>query len=121
MNPASEFIALGTGTKEILTPWMDSIADNAFFTYELVHSYFDTGGGLTITVYTKNREDAGSEGTSFTSFTQIGSTGLYQKQCTDLKELVRFKIAVTAATSSPGRTEGAIVRFLPPTWYFTAS
>lgn len=121
MNPASEFIALGAGTKEILTPWLDSAADNAFFSYELVHSYFESGGGVTVTVSTKNRADAGSEGTSYTTFTQLGSTGIYHRQCTDLKELVRFKVAITAATTTPSRTEGAILRFLPPTWYFTAS
>ncbi len=78
-------------------------------------------GRFTVTVYTKNRDEAGSEGTPFSDFPQIGSTGLYQKQCTDLKELVRYKIALVAGAEAPERTEGVMLRFLPPTWYSTAT
>ncbi len=121
MTPAIQLIVIGDNTtKDYLTPWMPTPADNAFFTYEIVHQYFDTGS-FSVTAYTKNRDDAGSEGTSFTSFSQIGSTGLYQKQCTNLKELVRYKISIVAHDTEPARTEGVTLRFLPPTWYSTAT
>lgn len=112
-------MVIGTSAKSYDTPWFPKGADNAVFTYEIIHQNFGSGGGITVTVYTKNREDAGSEGTSFTSFSQLGSTGLFEKSCANLKQLVRLKITVTPG-SSPTGPEGACYRILPPTWFDTA-
>jgi hypothetical protein len=113
-------MVIGTGAKSYDTGWFQKGADNAVFTYEIIHQNLGSSpGAFTVTGYTKNREDAGSEGTSFSSFTQLGSTGFYEKVVTNLKQLVRFKITLTPG-SSPAGPEGVCYRFLPPTWYDTA-
>lgn len=121
MYPFFEVTTLGNGAKSFLMPWMPSSADNAFFSYQIAASFFEGSGSLTVDVFTKDRSDAGSQGTSFTTFSQIGTTGIYEKKCENLKELFRFKITVTPGTpSDPPVTQGAILRFLPPNWYATA-
>jgi len=117
---ATQLIVLGSGAKSYYTPWFTSAADNAFLTYELVSSYFGTGGSVSVTAFTKNREDAGPDGSPYSSFTQVGSTDFYHKDCTNLKELVRFKVTLTPG-SSPTTAEGVTIRFLTPTWYSTAT
>jgi len=118
MNIGTQLMVIGTVAKSYDTPWFPKGADNAYFTYEIIHQNFGSGGSISVTVYTKNREDAGSESvTPFTfSFTQIGSTAFYHAACANLKQLVRFKITVTPGTSPTG-PEGVVYRFLPPTWY----
>ena len=122
MYPFFEVIPLGSTPKSVLLPWMPTAADNAFLAYEVATSFFESGGSLAVVAYTKNRSDPGSEGTAFSSFAQIGSTGIYEKKCENLKELLRFKITVTpgSGTSEPAVTQGAFMRFLPPNWYDTA-
>ncbi|MFN6146388.1 MAG: hypothetical protein ACK5AL_08520 [Planctomycetota bacterium] len=115
MNIGTQLMVIGTGAKSYDTPWFPKGADNAYFTYEIIHQNFGSGGSISVTAYTKNREDAGSEGTSF-SFTQIGSTAFWHAPCTNWKQLVRFKITVTPGTSPTG-PEGVCYRILPPTWY----
>lgn len=116
MNIGTQLMVIGTGAKSYDTPWFDKGADNAYFTYEIIHQNFGSGGSISVTVYTKNREDAGSESATTFSFTQIGSTAFYHAACTNLKQLVRFKITVTPG-SSPTGPEGVCYRILPPTWY----
>ncbi|MFN9968411.1 MAG: hypothetical protein ACK58T_00805 [Phycisphaerae bacterium] len=118
MHIGTQLITLETGAKSYYTPWLPKGADNAYFTYEIISQFLATGGspGFTVTAYTKNREDAGSEGTSF-SFSQIGSTAFYHAECTNLKQLVRFKITITPGTDVTIYAQGVTYRFLPPTWY----
>ena len=121
MNIGTQLMTLETGAKSYYTPWFPKGADNAYFTYEIIHQFLATGGspGFTVTAYTKNREDAGSEGTSF-GFSQIGSTSFYHAECTNLKQLVRFKITIAPGTDLTIYAQGVTYRMLPPTWYDTA-
>lgn len=114
-------MVVGTTAKSYYTPWFPKAADNAYFTWEIVHQNFGSGGGITVTAYTKNPEDVGSEGevTSFPINVQIGSSGFYEKKCENLRRLVRFKITITPGTS-PSGPEGVCFRILAPTWYDTA-
>ena len=121
MHIGTLLMTLESGAKSYYTPWFPKGADNAHFTYEVIQKFLATGGspGFTVTGYTKNREDAGSEGDgadSFT-FTQIGSTSFYEAPATDLKQLVRFKITITPGTDVTVYAQGVVYRFLPPTWY----
>lgn len=117
MTIGQQVMVIGTVGRAYYTAWFAKAADNGVFTYEIVHENFGTGDGvgLTVTVYTKNREDAGSEGSSYT-FSQIGAQKFFQAFCGDLKQLVRFKIEVVPG-ESPSGPEGVHVRFLAPTWY----
>jgi len=102
-------------TRSYLTAWLRAGADNAIFMWEKIHGPLTP----TITVFHKDAEDPGSApGSPTTStFTQIGSTDFYECKCEGLKELVRFRVEMPAATE-----EGNYVtyRLLPPTWYGTA-
>jgi len=74
--------------------------------------------GFTVEVYTKNREDVGSQGTAVSgSWTQLSPADCYEFKATNLRQLVRFKIKVTGGTSPPSGQEGVMYRILPPTWY----
>jgi hypothetical protein len=96
------------------TPWFPRIADNAVFTYERIHSSLTTPE--VVTVYHKDAEDAGSEGALVsTTWTQLGSTSLYEAKCSDLREMVRFKVELASSA-----VEVLHFRFLPPTWYTKA-
>ena len=121
MNIGTQLMVIGTGAKSYDTGWFPKGADNAIFTYEIIHknSSGSPAVAMTVAVYTKNRETPGSEGTAFTSFTELGSTGFFEQKCEDLKQLVRFKVTITPGTSPTG-PEGFCYRFLPPTWYDTA-
>jgi len=94
------------------TPWFPRVADNAVFSYERIHSSLSTNE--TVTVFHKDAEESGDEGSSVTTFSsQIGTTGIFQATCSGLKEMVRFRVTTTS-TASP---EMLHYRFLPPTWY----
>ena len=124
MFTGTQLLCLGTGAKTYDTPWFPASAENAYFTYEIIQSNFGTGspaGSLVIKVYTKNREDSGSEGPgSPYTFSQIGSTAFYEAHCTGLLELVRFEIILTAGATPPTGQEGVCYRILAPTWYDSA-
>jgi hypothetical protein len=69
-------------------------------------------------VYTKNREDIGSQGTTVSgSWTQLSPADSYEFKATNLRQLIRFKITVTGGTTPPPGQEGIMYRFLAPTWY----
>ncbi|MFO1052739.1 MAG: hypothetical protein U1F36_11040 [Planctomycetota bacterium] len=109
----TEIVALNTSAMTFYTPWFPKGEDNAVFTLEKV---LDTiNGGATFTVLTKNREAEGSEGTSAGSFSAL-TAPFYEAKCTDLEDLVRFKVTFTASAAG----QGVIFRFLQPTWYDTA-
>jgi hypothetical protein len=116
MNIGTQLMVIGTGARSYFTPWFPKGADNAYFTYEVIHQNFGSGGGLSVTVYTKNREDPGSESATTFSFSQIGSTAFHHAACANLKDLVRLKVTVTPGTGATG-AEGACYRFLPPNFY----
>lgn len=108
----------GESTEEYYTPWFPKGADNAVFTYEIIRQNFGSGGQIKIDVFTKNREDIGSNGTSKgTIGTNFSGTTFYEQAFTDLRELVRFKITLTPGSSKPTGQEGVVYRILPPTWY----
>jgi hypothetical protein len=74
------------------------------------------GTAFLVKVFTKNREDEGSEpGTGAGTFTSLVGN-FYEASCANLLELVRFRITFTASAAG----QGVIFRFLPPTWYDTA-
>ena len=106
------------GAEEYYTPWFPKGADNAVFTYEIIRQNFGSGGSIQVDVFTKNREDIGSNGTSKgTISTNFAGTTFYEHTVTDLRELVRFKITLTPGSSKPTGQEGVVYRILPPTWY----
>lgn len=122
MNIGTLLVTFGSSAQEYFTPWFPKGADNAWFTYEIIRQNFGTGGspspGFSVEVFTKNREDVGGQGTAVgVTFTQLGSTGFYHGQATNLRQLVRFKITVKGGTTPPSGQEGVVHRFLPPTWY----
>ena len=110
----TEIVALDTSSQTYYSPWFDKVADNAVFTMEKV---LDTlNAGLTVRVFTKNREDEGSApGSSAGTFTTLSGTML-EVACSGLKELVRFELSFQASAVK----QGVILRFLAPTWYDTA-
>lgn len=116
MHIGTQLMTLSTGAKSYYTPWLPKGADNAYFTYELIHQFLASGGTFVVTGYTKNREEPGSEGTSF-AFSQIGSTAFYEASPTNLKQLVRFKVTITPGGSASDGAQGVTYRLLPPTWY----
>ncbi|HHH28829.1 MAG TPA: hypothetical protein ENK57_10865 [Polyangiaceae bacterium] len=106
------------GPEEYYTPWFPKGADNAVFTYEIIRQNFGASGSIQVEVFTKNREDIGSSGTSKgTISTNFSGTTFYEHDVTDLRELVRFKITLTTGSSKPTGQEGVVYRILPPTWY----
>lgn len=117
MHIGTEIMAIGTGARVYYTPWFPKGADNAIFIYEIIHKSLagsGSAGSFTVTGYTKNLEDAGSEGTSF-SFSSLGSD-FYSANPTNLKQLVRLKITLTP-NGTVTEPNGVCYRFLPPTWY----
>jgi hypothetical protein len=116
MHIGTQLMVIGTGARVYYTPWFPKGADNAILIYEIIHKSLTGSPASTFTVtgYTKNVEDAGSEGTSF-SFTSLGSD-FFQANPTNLKQLVRLKITLTPGTGVTG-PDGVCYRFLPPTWY----
>jgi hypothetical protein len=117
MHIGTQLMVIGTGARTYYTPWLPKGADNAVFIYELVQKSLTGSPASTFTVtgYTKNREDAGSEGTSF-SFSNMSGSDFWKTEPTNLKQLVRFKITLTPGTGVTG-PDGVCYRFLPPTWY----
>ena len=121
MNIGTLLITLAPGTaQEYFTPWFPKGADNAVFTYEIIRQNFGTAGTpvFKVEVYTKNREDVGSQGTTVSgSWTQLSPSLFYEIKTTNLRQLVRFKITVTGGTTPPTGQEGIMYRILPPTWH----
>ena len=110
----TQIIALDSAAAEYYTPWFPKGADNGIFTMELIQSTLTTVP-IAVTVWTKNREDEGSApGTSVGTFASL-SGSLLEVACANLKELVRFRIYFRGQAG-----QGAIFRFLGPTWYDTA-
>jgi hypothetical protein len=102
--------------QKFYTPWLSRSADNAVFAYEVLYSTLPAG--ITVKIYHKDAEDAGSgPGSPVGSFTQLGTTSIYQASVNDLKEMIRFEVEVPAAV---GSDESVAFRFLPPTWYSKA-
>lgn len=110
----TQIVALDTSQQTYYTPWFPKGADNAMFALEKV---LDTiAGGITVTVFTKNREDEGSApGSAVGTFASL-SGAFHEVACQGLKDLVRFRIVFTASAAG----QGVICRFLPPTWFDTA-
>jgi hypothetical protein len=106
----------GNTSQDYYTPWFPRVADRAVFTYERIHA---TAPAIAVTVFHKEAEEAGDEGASAGSFSTsaLGSTNLYEASCSDLRELVRFKITIASDSSAVGILH---YRFLPPTWYTKA-
>lgn len=117
MHIGTQLMVIGTGTRTYFTPWFPKGADNAIMIYEIIHKLASGAPTFTVTGYSKNVEDAGSEGTSF-SFSSIGSD-FYRATPTNLKQLVRFKITLAPGAGGNG-PEGVCYRFLPPIWHDTA-
>ena len=109
----------GTEARVYYTPWFPKGADNAVFLLKIIHKSLTGSPASTfvVEVFTKNLEDAGSQGSATAPFTfsSLGSDFL-KTQATDLKQLVRFKITLTPGTGVTG-PDGVCYRFLPPTWY----
>jgi len=110
----TQIIALDTATNIYYTPWFPRGADNAMFMLELIKNTF--GSTFTVDVWTKNREDEGSAPGSVVGTFSTLSGNFQEVGCKDLKELVRFRITTRADAVG----QGAIFRFLGPTWYDTA-
>jgi hypothetical protein len=123
MNIGTLVVTFGSSSsQDYYTPWFPKGADNAHFTYEIIRQNFGTGGtpspGFSVEVFTKNREDVGSQGTTVSgSWTNFTGTSFYDFEATNLRELVRFKITVKGGTTPPTGQEGVVYRILPPTWY----
>lgn len=122
MNIGTLLVTLASESAEVyFTPWFPKGADNAYFTYELIRKNLGTGtplGAFTVEVYTKNREDAGSQGTSVSgSWTLLTGTDFYEFKAENLRQLVRFKVTLQGGHTPPAGQEGVVYRFLPPTWY----
>lgn len=97
--------------KFYFSPWFPRAADNAVFTFQYITDQLT--GGAVIDVLHKNAEDSGT-GSVVTDFSaQLGSTDLYEAQCSGLKEMVRFRVKLKDGTG------WVHFRFLPPTWYPT--
>lgn len=122
MTIGTLLVTLASASAEVyFTPWFPKGADNAYFTYDIIRKSLGTGtpaGSFTVQVYTKNREDAGSQGASVSgSWTQLTGTDFYEFPAENLRQLVRFKITVKGGTTPPTGQEGVVYRILPPTWY----
>lgn len=122
MNIGTLLVTLAPASAEVyFTPWFPKGADNAYFTYEIIRKNLGTGtptGSFTVEVYTKNREDAGSQGTSVSgSWTQLTGTDFHEFKAENLRQLVRFKITLQGGQNAPTGQQGVVYRILPPTWY----
>lgn len=111
----TQIVALDTAANSYYTPWFPKGADNGVF---MMEKLLDTisGTAVTVTVWTKNREDEGSAPGSLVGTFATLSGAFLEAICTGLKDLVRFRINFTAASTG----QGVIFRFLGPTWYDTA-
>ncbi len=106
-----EVLSTGMSTR---TPWFPRAADNAVFSFELISN--PDGATLTVTVMHKNHDETGNGDLITGVFTQIGSTGFYTGEVSELKEQVRFGVA-----APDGEAHGAVLyRILAPTWFNTA-
>ncbi|MGK0155709.1 MAG: hypothetical protein ACI9SE_002674 [Neolewinella sp.] len=96
------------------TPWFSRAEDNAVFGYERIWSTLGTAE--TVKVFHKLTEDpgTGTVPTSGGTFAQLGSTGVFQAEPSDLKELVRFQITLFTTTG------WLHFRFLEPNWFSAA-
>jgi hypothetical protein len=113
----TQIVALNTTDNFYFTPWFPKRADNAIFALEKILDSITPGAGsFTVTVWTKNIEDEGSNpGTLVGTFTVLNGN-FWEAACANLKGQVRFRIYFKTATIG----QGVIYRFLPVTWYDTA-
>ena len=98
----------------VFSPWFPRQGDSAIFTLDVV----DIDGGaaanqITVQVFTKNSEDAGSGSQTGSDITRDGTEGAGQAgaEYGSLKELVRYKFSVT------GTGTRVLFRMLPPSWF----
>ena len=108
--------AVGVEQVFYLTPWMSSKADSAHFSYQAIHSTLPSTE--VVQVFHKRAEDSGSSpGAVVATFSALGSTGIYEAKCSNLKDLHRFRVAI----DNPDGLEGWLhFRFLPATWFAEA-
>lgn len=111
----TQIVALDTSGTVYYTPWFPKGADNGVFTMEKTIDNLATAP-VSVTVYTKNAEDEGSApGSAVGTFSTL-SGAFHEVNCTGLKDLVRFVLNFRASAAG----QGAVFRFLAPTWYDTA-
>lgn len=95
----------------LFTDWMPRQGDHAVFTTELITAI---GADFAVEVYHKNSEDSGPGAAVGSLVAATTTLGLHEKQFSGLKELVRYRITVSATAGNMG---GVIYRFLQVTWF----
>lgn len=95
----------------LFTDWMPRQGDHAVFTAELITAI---GADFAVDVYHKNSEDSGPGAVLGALVGATTTLGLHKKQFSGLKELVRYRITVSATADKMG---GIIYRFLQVAWF----
>lgn len=97
----------GSGTT-VYSPWFPRGGNQGLFSAEALLA--DGGGGVTVTVESKNTEDIDSAATAVGASGAI-SSGVGTFLGTNLKELVRYKYVLSGGSSA-----WVHFRVLPPAW-----
>jgi hypothetical protein len=98
-----------------LSPWFPRGSDNAIFSYQVIREIVG-GDSMTVTVYHKNKDEAG-RGEVHSSPTWLSDgpdNSVKYAQFDAVRELVRFAFAGAG-------TFGVVFRMLPPTWFDDAN
>ncbi len=92
------------------SPWFSRGSDAATFFLQTLH--VSTNGQVIVTIEHKNMADADSAASTAATFSTASAVGTIGMAATGLKELVRFKYAVSASSGSAWLH----IRMLPPMW-----
>lgn len=92
------------------SPWFPRQSDAATFFLQTL--FVSTNGQVIVTIQNKNETDADSSATTAATFSTASSVGTIEKAASSLKELIRFKYAVSASSG----TAWLHIRMMPPMW-----
>lgn len=92
------------------SPWFSRLADAATFLLQLLH--VSTNGQVIVSIEHKNLADPDSAATTAATFSTASAVGTFEKAASGLKELIRFKYAVSASSGSAWIHQ----RVLSPIW-----
>ena len=102
-----QLLIRGSSDTKVYSPWMPRGGDYLRATAE----YIAGNGDLTVSVYTKNKEETG-DGTAVTGSISLTSAGRTTAEFTGLEELVRYEFTAGGSTS-----QWFLFRMLGPVWF----
>jgi hypothetical protein len=105
----------GAGGTVVFSPWVPREGDNMALVFEVTAAH---NADFTVEVFQRDADDAG-DGTAYPAQSyQVTGTGRELQFWLGLKEVVRFKIALTP--NNDQEMAWGLFRFIKPAWFETA-